>query len=159
MQQCERTMLAAAVQEMSGSSFLLTSFCCRRPFRLLDTTRLQTETQANAKRELAERSQLVLELEWIMTMRKCQHGLCHQLFGKAAQVTCDYSEEKVQPSDLPFGIEQVTDLLIVDLHKGHLHLKSMALVLLLVDPLKQRAAESRDQTRLLPIPHHGKGLA
>lgn len=57
-----------------------------------------------------------------------------------------YSEGKVQDHtfDSPFGIEQVTDLLIVDLHVGHLHLKSMALVPLSVDPLKQRAAESRD---------------
>lgn len=49
-----------------------------------------------------------------------------------------------QKSDSPFRIEEVTDLLVVYLHVGHLHLKSMALVLHLVDPLKQRAAESRD---------------
>lgn len=62
------------------------------------------------------------------------------------QVTCAYCEEKLQDHtlDSPFGIEQVTDLLIVDLHVGHLNLKSMALILLSVDPLKQRAAESRD---------------
>lgn len=62
-------------------------------------------------------------------------------------------------ADSPFGIQQITDLLIVDLHVGHLHLESMGLVLLSVDPLKQGAAQPGDQTRLLPIPHHGKGLA
>lgn len=50
---------------------------------------------------------------------------------------------KKYTSDSPFGIEQVTDLLIVDLHEGHLHLKSMGLIPLSADPLKQRATESR----------------
>lgn len=46
--------------------------------------------------------------------------------------------------DSPFGIQQVADFLVVDLHVGNLDFKNVGLVLLLVDPLKQRAAESRD---------------
>lgn len=46
--------------------------------------------------------------------------------------------------DSPFGIQQIADFLVVDLHVGNLNLKSVGLVLVLVDPLKQRAAEPRD---------------
>ena len=63
MQQCPRTMLDAVLQEMTGFSFLLTSLCRRPPFRLLDTTELQTGMQTNTKYGL------VLEFERIKTMR------------------------------------------------------------------------------------------
>lgn len=46
--------------------------------------------------------------------------------------------------DSPFGIQQIADFLVVDLHVGNLNLKSVGLVPLPVDPLKQRAAEPRD---------------
>lgn len=44
----------------------------------------------------------------------------------------------------PFGIKQVPDLLVVDLHVGDLHLERVAFVLLTVDSLKEGAAEPRD---------------
>lgn len=56
---------------------------------------------------------------------------------------CLFWRKQTRP-DSPFGIEQVADLLIVDLHVGNLHLESVGLVLLTVDPLKQGAAEPRD---------------
>ncbi len=40
MQQCQRTMLAAVLQEMTGLSFLHTSFCRHPSFTILDTTEL-----------------------------------------------------------------------------------------------------------------------
>lgn len=61
--------------------------------------------------------------------------------------------------DSPFGIQQVTDFFIVDLHVGHLYFERVGLVCLFVDPLKQRAAQPRDQTWMLSITHHGKGLS
>lgn len=58
----------------------------------------------------------------------------------------------------PFGIQQVSDFFIVDLHERDLHLEGMGLVLLFGDPLEQRAAESRDQAWLLSIAHHWEGF-
>lgn len=108
--------------------------------------------QTNTKWELTERSLLVLKPERIKKKGK----ITSQFVQPAVSVKSISSLNsarlyrshilllmKKYTSDSPFGIEQVTDLLIVDLHEGHLHLKSMGLIPLSADPLKQRATESR----------------
>lgn len=48
----------------------------------------------------------------------------------------------------PFGIKQISDFLIVDLHVGDLDSEALSFFLLLGGSLEQRAAEARDKTRL-----------
>lgn len=59
---------------------------------------------------------------------------------------------------VPFGVEEVSDLLVVDLHVGNLHSEALALPNLLANPAEQGAAEPRDQTGLLHGSHHGVRL-
>lgn len=59
----------------------------------------------------------------------------------------------------PFGVEQVSDFLVVNLHVGDFHREALALLRLLHSPVEQGAAEARNQTRLLYGAHHGVGLA
>lgn len=59
---------------------------------------------------------------------------------------------------LPFGIQQVSDLLVVDLHVGHLDGEALLLPLFLLRSLKQGAAQPRNQARLLSRTHHGERL-
>lgn len=58
----------------------------------------------------------------------------------------------------PFGVEQVSDLLVVDLHVWDLHGEALPLPGLMHDPAEQGAAESRDETGLLRWAHHGVRL-
>lgn len=71
---------------------------------------------------------------------------------------CAFCAHRTSRIRSPFGIQQVSDLFVVDLHERDLHLEGMALVLLFGDPLEQRAAESRDQSWLLSIAHHWEGF-
>lgn len=48
----------------------------------------------------------------------------------------------------PFGIEQISDSLVVDLHVGDLDSEALSLSLLMDDALKQRAAEARNKAGL-----------
>lgn len=59
----------------------------------------------------------------------------------------------------PFGVKQVSDLLVVNLHVGDFHREALALLRLLHRPAEQGAAEARNQARLLHGAHHGVGLA
>lgn len=61
-------------------------------------------------------------------------------------------------SSSPFGVEQVSDLLVVNLHEGDLHSEALPLLGLLHSPAEQGAAEPRDQTGLLRRAHHGVRL-
>lgn len=58
----------------------------------------------------------------------------------------------------PFGIEQISDFLIVDLHVGDLDSEALSFSLLANGALEQRAAEARDKTGLLVRTHHGVRL-
>lgn len=50
---------------------------------------------------------------------------------------------------IPFGIEQVPDLLVVDLHVGNLNREALLLPLFLLGPVKQSTAQARNQTGLV----------
>lgn len=58
----------------------------------------------------------------------------------------------------PFGIKQISDFLIVDLHVGDLESEALSLFLLKGGSLEQRAAEARDKTGLFGWTHHGVRL-
>lgn len=51
---------------------------------------------------------------------------------------------------VPFGIEQISDFLVVDLHVGHLDSEALLLSLLFLRSFEQSAAQSRNQARLVP---------
>ena len=59
---------------------------------------------------------------------------------------------------LPLGVEEVSDLLVVDLHVGDLHSEAFLLPLLQQGPLKQGTTQTRDEAGLVHRPHHGERL-
>lgn len=60
---------------------------------------------------------------------------------------------------IPFGVEQISNLLVVDLHVGHLDGEALLLLLFLLGSFEQSAAEARDQARLVHRAHHGVRLS
>ena len=60
---------------------------------------------------------------------------------------------------LPFGVQQVVDLLVVDLHVGHLHLARQLRVGPGGDAVKQLVTQAWDDALLAPRAHHSVRLA
>lgn len=60
---------------------------------------------------------------------------------------------------VPFGIKQISDSLVVDLHVGHLNSEAFFFPLFLLCSFKQSTAKSRNETWLVPWTHHSVRLS
>lgn len=75
--------------------------------------------------------------------------------------TAEYSSEiehNTQQAS-PFGVQQVPDFLVIYFHIRDFHGEALFLSLVLYGSLKQRTAESGDQTGLVHRTHHGVRLS
>lgn len=82
---------------------------------------------------------------------------CYVLHRVTRATSC-LSGHREQTVGSPFGVEQVSDLLVVNLHVGDLHGEALSLAGLRHRPAEQGAAEPGDQTGLLRRAHHGVRL-